>query len=99
MLLDKYKYQIVTLCQKSNVKTLFVFGSVLTQRFNEKSDIDFLVDIQESDPLKYADNYFNLKFGLEDLLLKPVDLLETKALRNPYLKQNIDNTKVVFYEQ
>jgi len=99
MFLENYKYQIISLCKKNNVKKLYVFGSVLTPNFNHDSDIDFLVEIKSDDPLVYADNYFNLKFSLEDLLQKPIDLLETKALRNPFLKQNIDNTKVVFYEQ
>ncbi len=99
MFLDNYKYQIFTLCKTNNVETLFVFGSVLTPHFNQDSDVDFLVEIKEDDPLKYADNYFNLKFGLEDLLNKPIDLLEAKTLKNPFLKQNIDNTKITFYEQ
>ncbi len=99
MFLENYKYQIISLCKKNNVNKLYIFGSVLTPNFNKDSDIDFLVEIKSEDPLEYADNYFNLKFSLEDLLQKPIDLLETKALRNPFLKQNIDNTKVMFYEQ
>ncbi len=99
MFLDNYKSQIIALCRKYQVKTLFVFGSVLTQRFNAESDIDFVVDIQAEEPLIYADNYFNLKFALEDLLHKPIDLLEAKTLKNPFLKQSIDSTKIVFYEQ
>lgn len=99
MILDNFKYQIFTLCNTNNVNKLFVFGSVLTPSFNQNSDIDFLVEIVDDDPLQYADNYFNLKFGLEDLLHKPIDLLENKAIRNPYLKQNIDKTKILFYER
>ena len=59
-------------------------GSVLTDKFNDKSDIDLLVDIDSNDPLDYADYYFNLKFALQELIKRPIDLLESKAMKNPY---------------
>jgi predicted nucleotidyltransferase len=97
MYLEKYIKDIRILCRQNKVKTLFVFGSVLTDRFNEKSDIDLVVDIDSTDPLDYADNYFNLKFALEDLLSRQVDLLENKAINNPYLREKIDNSKTLLY--
>ena len=89
--------QIYELCNKYNVETLFAFGSVLTDQFNEESDIDFVVDIASEDPLIYSDNYFGLKFQLESIFKRKVDLLEQKALHNQYLKQQIDKTKVLLY--
>ena len=68
------------------VKSLFVFGSVLTTDFNSESDIDFVVDIDSNNPFDYSDHYFTLKSQLERLLEKPVDLLEAKAIKNPFLK-------------
>ena len=79
------------------MKNLYVFGSVLTNKFNDTSDIDLIVDIDSNDPLDYADNYFNLKFALEELLKRQIDLLEDKAIRNPYLRYNIDNSKTLLY--
>ena len=79
MYLDKYKNEINSLCLQNKVKSLYVFGSVLTDRFNEKSDIDLVVDIDSNDPFDYADSYFNLKFALQDLFRRPIDLLENKA--------------------
>jgi len=76
---------------------LYVFGSVLTDKFNDKSDIDLLVDIDSNDPLVYADNYFNLKFALQELFKRPIDLLESKAMKNPYIIRNIDNSKFLIY--
>jgi predicted nucleotidyltransferase len=76
---------------------LYAFGSVLTNRFNNDSDIDMVVDIDSTNPLEYADNYFNLKFALQDLFNRPVDLLENKAIRNDYLRQEIDNSKQLIY--
>ena len=97
MYLEKYIREIRILCQKNKVKSLYVFGSVLTDRFMDKSDIDLIVDIDSIDPLDYADNYFNLKFALEELLNKQIDLLEQKAIKNPYLRENIENSKNLLY--
>lgn len=94
---EPYKTQIAELCRKYNVRKLFAFGSVLTNRFNEESDIDLLVEIADKDPLKYADNYFDLKFSLSDLFNRQVDLLEDRSIRNSYLRKNIDNTKQLIY--
>lgn len=97
MYLDNYMENMRSLCQQNKVKALYVFGSVLTDRFNDKSDIDLIVDIDSNDPLEYADSYFNLKFALQDLFKRPVDLLENKAIKNPYIRQNIDNSKHLIY--
>ena len=98
MYLDNYIDQIRTLCDQNKVKRLFVFGSVLTDRFNESSDVDLLVDIAQPDPFDYAESYFDLKFKLQDLLKRPVDLLEEKSLKNTYLIENINQTKKLIYE-
>ncbi len=97
MFIDNYKIQINALCKENKVKNLFVFGSVLTASFNENSDLDFIVDIDSSDPIDYADHYFKLKFSLEDLLNRPIDLLENKAIKNPFLLQQIEQTKALVY--
>ena len=97
MYLDKYKNEINGLCLQNKVKSLYVFGSVLTDRFNEKSDIDLVVDIDSNDPFDYADSYFNLKFALQDLFRRPIDLLENKAIKNPYIRRNIDHSKSLVY--
>jgi predicted nucleotidyltransferase len=97
MYLDKYKGDINKLCKQNRVRSLYVFGSVLTDRFNDKSDIDLLVDIDSNDPMVYADNYFNLKFALQELFKRPIDLLESKAMKNPYIIRNIDRSKFLIY--
>ena len=97
MYLDSYKNQIFKLCKKHNVKHLFAFGSVLTSKFSDESDVDLLVDIKSKDPLVYAEHYFELKFKLEDLLNRKIDLLEEKAIKNEYLMDNINNSKQLIY--
>jgi predicted nucleotidyltransferase len=88
---------IVELCKKHNVRQLFVFGSVLTRKFSDKSDIDLIVDFQDVDLYNYADNYFDFKDALERLFKREVDLLEDKAIRNPYMRQSIDSSKKRIY--
>ena len=95
--IEQYKKHLFNLCKQNDVKTLYAFGSVLTDKFNEKSDIDLIVSIDSNNPLDYADKYFNLKFAMQDLFKRPVDLLEEKAVRNQYLRCEIDNKKQIIY--
>ena len=92
-----YVEPIQKLCEAYQVKALYSFGSVNSDQFNADSDIDFLVDLDITDPLIYADNYFNLKFNLEKILHRSIDLLEDKSLKNPYLRSKIDETKALIY--
>ena len=97
MYIDDYKNVLVQLCTQNKVRSLYVFGSVLTSRFDNNSDIDLIVDIDSANPLEYADCYFNLKFALQDLFNRPVDLLENKSIRNTYLRNEIDKSKQLIY--
>ena len=89
--------KIKTFCKKHKVVKLFVFGFVLTDRFNEESDIDFVVNFDKEHVTDYFDNYFNLKYALENLFKRKVDLLEEQTIRNPYLKKSVDETKTLIY--
>ena len=95
--IDKYITQIKNLCTKHKVKTLYAFGSVLNQNFNVKSDVDLIVDFEKVDTLQYADNYYDLKFSLEDIFNRRVDLLEEKAIKNPYFRQSVNQQRQLLY--
>jgi predicted nucleotidyltransferase len=95
--IDNYKNQIRLLCDTLKVKTLYSFGSVNTAKFREESDVDLIVDFKIDDPIEYTDNYFELKFQLEKIFKRQIDLLESKAIKNPFLKESIDRTKVLIY--
>lgn len=95
--LQIHKKLIDGLCKKYNVKKLYVFGSVLTDKFNDKSDIDFLVQFNSLDLSQYADNYFDFKFSLEDVLKREVDLLEEKSIKNPYFLEAVNHQKQLIY--
>lgn len=92
-----YLPAIIALCKRHKVKKLFAFGSVLTNRFNEQSDIDLVVDFDKTNVDDYFSNFFDLKYALESLFEREVDLLEEQVIHNPYLKENIDTTKMLIY--
>jgi predicted nucleotidyltransferase len=96
-IIEKNMDVISSLCDRHKVAKLFVFGSVLNDEFNSSSDIDLLVDFREVNLYDYADNYFGLKTSLETLLKRPIDLLEDKAVLNPYLRKSIDASKRKIY--
>ena len=95
--LEKYNTDISRLCATHKVKSLYAFGSVLTDKFNANSDIDFIVDFDAVDINKYADNYYDFKFSLQDILHRNIDLLEEQAIKNPYFRETIANKRQLVY--
>ena len=89
--------KIKTLCLAHNVETLFAFGSVCTDKFNDRSDIDLLITFKPMDYGDYADTYFELADKFENLFHRPVDLVTDKSLSNPYLIDSINQTKTLLY--
>lgn len=85
------------LCESHKVKSLYAFGSVLTENFNSESDIDFLVNFHEMELLEYSDNYFDFLFSLEKLFNRKIDLVTEKSLKNPYFIEKINQTKKLVY--
>lgn len=97
--IEQHTTDIETLCRQYKVKRLYAFGSVLTDRFAPNSDVDLIVEFNPITTERYADNYFNLKFALEDALHRNIDLLEEKAIKNPYFRQVIENQRQLIYGQ
>ena len=88
---------VQALARAHHVQTLEVFGSVLTGRFGEESDVDLLVKFAPLKPVEYSHHYFALKHGLEDLLGRNVDLLEVETLDNPYFLNAIRPERTLIY--
>ena len=97
--LETYTSDIITLCKNHKVKSLYAFGSVLTDSFDKESDIDLIVDFSNIAVEDYADNYFDFKFSLQDILKRPVDLLEEKAIKNPYFRMSVNQQRQLVYGQ
>lgn len=94
---EKNIEQIKQLCKENKVKSFSVFGSVLTDHFSSDSDIDFIVDFDENDPIKYTDLYFQLKEKLEKIFKRQIDLIEERGIKNSFFRKEIDESKVVIY--
>ena len=86
------------LCRTHKVKELYAFGSVTDEnKFNEKSDVDLLVDFQEFPIEMYASNYFEFIDELEKLFQRPVDLLTKNSLHNRFLIMKLNESKKEIY--
>jgi len=72
--------------QRYGVKKIGVFGSFARGEEKESSDVDVLVEFEDN--FENFDNYIELKYFLEDLFGRKVDLVTVEALR-PQLKDDI----------
>lgn len=91
--------RIIDLCRKHKVKTLAAFGSILTDRFNDQSDVDLLVNFDTTDHENwdYVTNYFDFQEALEKIFGRKVDLVVEKGLKNKYFIKNVNRTKQLIY--
>ena len=96
-IIEKNIDSLIGLCKQHKVKELYLFGSILTTKFNKDSDIDMLVQFDNIGIFEYADNYFDFKEKLEKLLGREIDLLENQAIRNPIFRKIIDRDKKILY--
>lgn len=91
-------HKLFALCRKHKVRKLYAFGSILTPAFNDQSDVDILVDFNsEIDHNTYADNYFDFYHSLKALFGRNVDLVDESAVKNPYFKEELEETKQLIY--
>lgn len=95
--ISRYLPAIASICERYKVRRLELFGSAARATdFRADSDADFLVEFApEADTgLK---SFFGLKFELEKLLGRSVDLVETGAVRNPYVLSDINRSRQNVY--
>jgi uncharacterized protein len=84
-------------CRDHHVQRLELFGSGASGNFNSASDLDFLVEFQPLEPVAHARAYFDLLFAIEDMFGRQVDLVERKAISNPYFLGVIKPQRTVLY--
>lgn len=92
-------HKIIEICKRFHVRKLWVFGSILTPRFSDSSDVDLCVDFEKEkiQLFDYADNFFDFQFALEDLLGRKIDITEDSAVRNPYFREELNETRQLIY--
>ena len=87
------------LCKVHNVKSIYAFGSSITDRFDtDKSDIDLLVELNDLDPVERGEKLISLWDNFESFFQRQVDLLTDSSIHNPYLRKSIDSTKILIYD-
>ena len=89
---------VVNLLRKHQIKSAFLFGSAVTNQFNDNSDIDLLINFKEGlDPVEAGEHWWNLHDELRDLFHREVDLITERSLKNPYFISELNKTKFLIY--
>jgi hypothetical protein len=97
-LVESRRAEIEALCRKLRVRRLDVFGSAVSESFDdESSDVDVLVEFETSPEFDYFGSYFALKEGLEGILERPVDVVNAPSIRNPYFREQVMRTRETVY--
>lgn len=90
--------ELAALCRRVGARRLDLFGSAARGDFDAAtSDLDFVVELDDMPPARYADAYLALKEGLEALFGREVDLLTAAALANPHLRRRIESERRTVY--
>jgi uncharacterized protein len=96
--ITRHKAELENLCRRFCVRRLELFGSAAAGKYRPgESDLDFLVEFEELSPGTYADTYFGLLEAIEELFGAPVDLVVASAIKNPYFRKSVDDTKALLY--
>lgn len=94
-------HRIFELCKKYRVRKLYVFGSILTDKFNEQSDVDFSVDFDKeainNDNMDWADLFFDFLHDMEALLKRKVDMVFESNITNSVFRKELDRTKQLLW--
>ena len=96
--IQAYLPKVIELFKKHKIKNAYIFGSAVTEKFNNDSDVDFLVNLQDGlNPVDAGGHLWDLEYELKDLLHRDIDLLTERSLKNPYFISEINATKVAIY--
>ena len=90
---------LINICKQPIVTKLYLFGSVLTEKFTNNSDIDLLVEFDKKlVPEERGEQYWQLDEILPELFSRKIDLITTTGLKNKFFIQNMNKTKIAIYE-
>lgn len=100
-LIENNLQRISELCKKYRVRRLFVFGSILTDSFNDDSDVDFSVDFDResinAEKIDWANLFFGFIEELQNVLKRKVDIVFEDYINNQYFRNELDRTKLLIY--
>lgn len=97
-LIESKRQEIEDLCRRFDVCRLDLFGSATGASFDlASSDVDVLVEFNVRPGFDYFGTFFGLKEGLEEILGRPVDLVTSSSIRNPYFRKAVMETREMLY--
>jgi predicted nucleotidyltransferase len=97
-IVETHRSELARLCRQFHVRWLEAFGSATRDDFDpSQSDLDLLVEFEPDTTLKALHQYFGLKEALEALLGRPVDLVMDSAVKNPYIRKGIEDSREPVY--
>jgi uncharacterized protein len=95
MIVEEIRQRVQDICRELSLQRLDLIGSAARADLHEQSDIDVLVRFGGDERL--FDRYFELKERLEKLFGRPVDVIEERAIKNPYFRRSIDRDRINLY--
>ena len=97
-ILESHLPELIALFKKNKVVKAYTFGSVLSDHFTAESDIDFLISFNDKlTPVEKGENWFSLYYSLKELLKKDIDLIREEDIKNPYLLNTINASKLLIH--
>ncbi len=96
-LIDQHQRELAQACSTYKVKELYAFGSVLSDRFNEKSDVDLAVDFDRDSFEGSFLQFLNFKNTLEEIFHRHVDLVPLGSIRNQIFLRTLNQTRRCIY--
>lgn len=98
-LINKNLNDFEALCKTHHVKKLYAFGSSTNEKFNSsESDIDLLIELNDTDPIERGENLMKIWDKLEVFFQRKVDLLTYNSIKNPFFKKIVDSNKLLIYD-
>jgi predicted nucleotidyltransferase len=97
-LIEIKRAELAQVCTQYHVRRLELFGSATGERFDpDTSDLGFLVEFHDLSPKEHAEAFFGLMEDLQKTFGRPVDLIELRAIHNPYFLQAVAQTRTLLY--
>ena len=93
--IQSVKIQIIPILKRHHVKRASLFGSIVTGKIHENSDIDILVELPKDHSLM---DRAGLKVELEDQLRRTIDVINYTGIKE-HTKKSILASQILIYHE
>lgn len=99
-LIEPKLQSLIPICRRFGIRRLELFGSANSPDFNpDRSDLDFLVEFPaDYDFGPWLSRFMEFEESLENLFGRPVHLVMTSALKNPWFRFEARKTRQPIYD-